>query len=134
MAIARKQQREYFKGERPERRSYSRAVKTSGGTAVYLAGVGATEDASGRSLVDDFDSQVRASFARIRATLEEAGAGLDDIVTMTVFIVDMKNGSRFVELRKEFFTGGYPASALIGIRELARPEMMLEIQAIAVID
>jgi len=127
-------QRSYFKGERAEQRSYSRAVKTTGRTTIYLAGVGATEDASGKSLVNDFDGQVRASFHRIGATLEEAGAGLDDIVTMTVFIVDMSNGNRFVELRKEFFNENYPGSALIGIKELARPEMMIEIQAIAVTD
>lgn len=54
---------------------------------------------------------------------------------MTVFITDIKNGNRFVEIRKEFFPGGrYPGSALIGIKELARPEMMVEIQAIAVAD
>jgi 2-iminobutanoate/2-iminopropanoate deaminase len=47
----------------------------------------------------------------------------------------MGNGTQFTQLRKEFFQEGrYPASALIGIKELARPEMMVEIQAIAVID
>ena len=71
----------------------------------------------------------------VHATLETAGGKLDDIVTMTVFITDMTNGTRFTQLRKEFFKeGSYPASALIGIKELARPEMMIEIQAIAVVD
>ncbi|MET0586182.1 MAG: RidA family protein, partial [Candidatus Binatia bacterium] len=75
------------------------------------------------------------SFGRMRETLEKAGGKLDDIVTMTVFITDMANGTRFTQLRKDFFQEGrYPASALIGIKELARPEMMVEIQAIAVID
>ena len=78
---------------------------------------------------------MRLSFERIRRTLEKAGGKLDDIVTMTVFITDMANGTRFTQLRKEFFQEGrYPASALIGIKELARPEMMVEIQAVAVID
>jgi 2-iminobutanoate/2-iminopropanoate deaminase len=54
---------------------------------------------------------------------------------MTVFITDMANGTRFTQLRKECFQEDhYPASALIGIKELARPEMMIEIQAIAVLD
>ena len=57
---------------------------------------------------------------------------MDDIVTMTVFITDMRYGDRFVEMRRDYFTH-YPGSALIGIESLARPEMMLEIQAIAVI-
>jgi len=128
------QKREYFKGTQPEQRAYSRAVKTSGATTIYLAGVGATEDASGKSLVGDFEGQVRASFERVGQTLGEAGGRLADIATMTVFIVDMNNGKRFLELRKEIFKHDFPASALIGISKLARPEMMIEIQAIAVID
>ena len=83
----------------------------------------------------DFDSQVRVAFERMRKTLQAAGGGLDDIVTMTVFVTDMANGTRFTQLRKEFFQEDrYPASALIGIKELARPEMMIEIQAVAVVD
>jgi len=47
----------------------------------------------------------------------------------------MANGTRFTQLRKEFFKENkFPASALIGIKALARPEMMVEIQAIAVLD
>ena len=78
---------------------------------------------------------MRSAFTRMRKTLESAGGELGDIVTMTVFITDMANGTRFTQLRKEFFKEGrYPASALIGIKELARPEMMIEIQAIAVLN
>ena len=128
--------REYLPGdERQRERAYSPAVKTSGGKTVYLAGYGAFQDEAGKSYAGDFDGQVRLSFERIRRTLEKAGGKLNDIVTMTVFITNMANGTRFTQLRKEFFQEGrYPASALIGIKALARPEMMVEIQAIAVVD
>jgi enamine deaminase RidA (YjgF/YER057c/UK114 family) len=120
---------------RQRERAYSPAVKITGGTTIYLAGYGAFQDEAGRSYPGDFDAQVRLNFERMRETLAQAGGKLDDIVTMTVFITDMANGTRFTQLRKDFFQEGrYPASALIGIKELARPEMMLEIQAIAVID
>lgn len=125
--------REYFKGDAEEARAYSPAIKVTGGTTVYLAGVGATTDASGKSLGGDFEGQVRATFERIRANLARAGGTLEDIVTMTVFIKDMQYGTHFTQLRKEYFTRGYPCSALIGIDSLARAEMMVEIQAIAVI-
>ena len=125
--------REYFKGDAEEGRAYSPAIKVAGGTTVYLAGVGATTDASGRSLGGDFEGQVRATFERIRANLARAGGTLEDIVTMTVFIKDMQYGTHFTQIRKEYFTRGYPCSALIGIDSLARAEMMIEIQAIAVI-
>ena len=128
--------REFLPGDARQReRAYSPAVKISGGTTIYLAGYGVFQDEAGRSYAGDFDAQVRLSFERIRQTLEKAGGKLDDIVTMTVFITDMANGTRFTQLRKEFFQEGrYPACALIGIKELARPEMMVEIQAIAVVD
>ena len=128
--------REYLAGDARQRgRAYSPAVKTVGGTTLYMAGQTGYQDERGETYPRDFDGQVRVAFDRMRKTLEAAGAKLDDIVTMTVFITDMANGTRFTQLRKEFFQEGrYPASALIGIKELARPEMMIEIQAIAVLD
>jgi enamine deaminase RidA (YjgF/YER057c/UK114 family) len=120
---------------RQEQRSYSPAVIATGKRTIYLAGFGGAEDEEGRSLAGKFDEQVRASFRNIKRTLEKAGASLDDIVTMTIFITDMQYGSRFVEIRKEFFSSDrYPSSAMIGIKELARHEMLIEIQAIAVAD
>ena len=50
-------QRKYYTGEREESRSYSRAVKVTGGATVYLAGHGATEDANGNSLAGNFTAQ-----------------------------------------------------------------------------
>lgn len=120
---------------RQKARAYSPAIKAKGGTTIYLAGHGGFEDQAGKTYPNDFDAQVRVSFDRLRQTLQRAGGSLDDMVTMTVFITDMANGTRFTELRREFFKEGqYPASALIGIRGLARPEMMIEIQAIAIVD
>jgi 2-iminobutanoate/2-iminopropanoate deaminase len=130
------QTRQYLRGDqRQQERAYSPAVKSKGGTTIYLAGHTGFQDESGKTFPGDFDAQVRVTFERMRKTLERAGGSLDDIVTMTVFITDMANGTRFTQLRREFFKEGlFPASALIGIKELARPEMMIEIQAIAVID
>ena len=128
--------RQYLQGDARQReRAYSPAVKVAGGSTVYLAGHAGYQDERGETYPNDFDGQVRVAFERMRKTLEAAGGKLDDIVTMTVFVTDMANGTRFTQLRKEFFPEGrYPASALIGIKDLARPEMMVEIQAIAVID
>jgi enamine deaminase RidA (YjgF/YER057c/UK114 family) len=128
--------KEYLQGsERQASRSYSPAVVTRGGRTVYLAGHGGYRDESGKTYPGDFDAQVRICFERMGSVLEKAGGSLKDIVSMTVFIVNMANGDRFTELRKQFFPEGcYPGSALIGIKELAHPEMMLEIQAIAVIN
>jgi 2-iminobutanoate/2-iminopropanoate deaminase len=122
-----------LKNERAQARGYSQAVVTEGGRIVWLAGQVAAEDSSGRSLAADFDGQVREVFARLGRTLEEAGGRLADMVTMTVFITDARLGDRFTQLRCEIFGDNYPASALITIAGLARPEMLVEVQGIAVI-
>src|SRR5437764_15498035 len=121
-----------LKNERAQARGYSQAVITEGGRTIWLAGQVAIEDASGRSLAADFDGQVREVFARLGRTLEEAGASLGDMVTMTVFITDARLGDRFTALRKEIFSDNFPASALITVAGLARPEMLVEVQGVAV--
>jgi 2-iminobutanoate/2-iminopropanoate deaminase len=128
-----KSPRRYIKRETAQARAYSQAVITEGGRIVWLAGQVGAADASGKSLAGDFDGQVREVFSRLRQTLEEAGGTLGDIVTMTVFITDARNGDRFTRLRKEIFGDNFPASALITVAGLARPEMLVEVQGIAVI-
>ena len=127
-------QRSNLKRETAQARGYSQAVITTGGRTIWLAGQVAIEDAAGRSLAGDFDGQVREVFSRLGRTLEEAGARLSDMVTMTVFITDARLGDRFTQLRREIFGDDFPASALITVAGLARPEMLVEVQGIAVAD
>jgi enamine deaminase RidA (YjgF/YER057c/UK114 family) len=125
---------EHFSGtERQASRSYSPAIVTRGGRTIYLAGQTALQDQDGKSLLGDFEGQTRTIFKMLDATLQKVGAGLKDLVTMTVFINDPRHGDRFVEIRKEFFAAGhYPCSALITVSDFARPGMLIEIQGIAV--
>jgi 2-iminobutanoate/2-iminopropanoate deaminase len=120
-------------GDFPRSRAFSKSITTEGGRIVWLAGQTTVADESGKSLVGDFEGQVRDCFARIGKTLAEAGGTLKDIVTMTVFITDVRNGTRFTELRKEIFQTDFPASALITCVALAHPGMMVEVQAVAVV-
>ncbi|MDA1325290.1 MAG: RidA family protein [Proteobacteria bacterium] len=125
--------RRYLSSAYQRSRSYSPAVITEGGRTIWLAGHLAAEDEEGESLAGDFDGQVRCVFRKLDATLREANAALADIVTMTIFIVDVSNNTRFVELRREFFPdGSYPASTLVTVAALNRPELMVEINAIAI--
>jgi 2-iminobutanoate/2-iminopropanoate deaminase len=126
--------RRYIKRDATQARAYSPAVITEGGRIVWLAGQTVLEDASGKSLAGDFDGQVREIFARLGQTLDEAGAKLADMVTMTVFITDGRYGDRFTQLRREIFGDNFPASALITVTGLARPGMLVEVQGIAVVD
>jgi len=128
-------QRNNVEGTWQKRRSFSPAVIVEGaGRTIYAAGHGAPIDRDGNSLAGDFEAQTRQSFANLAATLEAAGARLQDLVTMTVFIIDARHGDRFTEIRREYFPDGFPASALITVAGFAQPEMMVEIQGIAVVD
>jgi 2-iminobutanoate/2-iminopropanoate deaminase len=126
--------REYVTGEREEQRSYSRAVKVQGGTTVYLAGIGAPTDAQGHSLAGNFTAQAHRVFERLQETMALVGGTLENIVSMTVFITDPRYGDAFVVIRQQYFTRGFPGSALITVHSLAQPEMVVEVQAVAVLD
>jgi 2-iminobutanoate/2-iminopropanoate deaminase len=123
----------HIKRERAQSRAYSQAVITEGGRIVWLAGQVAIADASGKSLAGDFEGQVREIFRLLGTTLAEAGGKLADMVTMTVFITDARHGDRLTELRKEIFDDNFPASTLITCCALARPEMLVEVQGMAVV-
>jgi enamine deaminase RidA (YjgF/YER057c/UK114 family) len=123
----------FIKGERPQQRGYSLAVITEGGKTVWLGGQIATADDSGKSLAGDFEGQVRQIFKLLNATLEKAGGKLSDMVQMTVFITDVRNGDRLTEIRREIFGDNFPGSALITITALANPDAKIEIQGYAVI-
>jgi len=125
--------RTHLKRPAAQARAYSQAVITEGGSIVWLAGQIAIEDVSGKSLASDFDAQVREVFSRLAKTMEEAGGTLADVVTMTVLITDTRYGDRFTQLRKEIFGDNFPASALITIAGLARPEALVEVQGVAVV-
>ncbi len=127
---------QYMEGTpQQKQRAFSPAVITQGGKTIWLAGQTATEDLNHKSIVGDFDGQTRTIFALLDQTLKRAGGSLRNMVSMTVFINDPRNGDRFIELRHEMFPDGkYPASALITVSNFARPGMLIEIQGVAVIE
>lgn len=114
-------------------RAFSPAVITKGDqTIVWVAGhTGATGD-DGSALAGDFDAQFHQTFRNIENTLRQAGCKLADIVTMTVFLIDVRHITRMTELRVQLFGDNFPASAAITVSGFARPEIMIEIQCVAV--
>lgn len=76
--------------------------------------------------------QSKAIFQKIKNLVEAAGAVMDDVVKMTIFITNMENNSGVWKARQEFFTGDFPACSLVEVSALARPEILVEIEAWAV--
>lgn len=126
---------EYLEGTpRQQSRAYSPAVITKGGSTVWLAGQMGVTDEDGHSLAGNFEGQVKEIFRQFDVTLKRAGGSVKDMVTMTVFINDPRNGDRFVAMRHDYFPDGrFPASALITVSNFAVPGSLIEIQGVAVI-
>jgi 2-iminobutanoate/2-iminopropanoate deaminase len=126
---------QYLEGSAAQKeRAFSPAVVTRGGRIIWLAGQTTTVDLNGKSIAGDFLGQARTDFALIDRTLKRNGGSLQNLVTMTVFINDPRNGDPFVKLRREMFPDGkFPASALITVSNFAQPGIVIEIQGVAVI-
>ena len=107
--------------------AYSHGVRV--GDMLFLAGHTGTAE----NEPTNFDTQARQAFAQLEAVLKTAGGSLNDIVTMTVFITDVRLGPEFLKIRKEILGRDFPASALIGVSRLMPVDGLLEIQAIAVL-
>ncbi len=126
--------REYLTLDWTEGRAFSPVVTTQGGKTVWLAGVTAPFDAEGNSLSGDFEAQTHEIFRVIEERLATFGGTLADIVTMTVYIGDTRYGDPFVDIRAtKFEAGHYPSSALITVVGFARPGILLEVKATAVV-
>ena len=126
--------KDYLIDEYGERRAFSRAVATTGGTTVWVAGHTTRTDAEGNDISGDFEAQTHEIFRLIEQRLAHYGGSLSDIVTMTVWLLDVRDSDRFVEIRSEYFDDGrYPSSALITVSAFAQPGVMIEIKPTAVI-
>jgi enamine deaminase RidA (YjgF/YER057c/UK114 family) len=106
----------YAPDARAQERAFSRAVVTDGGKTVWLGGQTGSPD-------KNFEGQARDAFAELDKTIKAVGGtGLKDMVTMTVFIGDVRNGDRLTEIRREIFKDCFPGSALIAVSGFARRE------------
>jgi 2-iminobutanoate/2-iminopropanoate deaminase len=126
-------QKTFVRGTWQQKRAFSPAVIVSGGgRTIYVAGHTGQTAEDGRSLAGDFEAQCRQTFRNIEKTLADADAKLGDLVTMTVFLTDVRHTTRMTELRTEIFGKDFPASAAITVTGFADPSILIEIQGIAV--
>jgi reactive intermediate/imine deaminase len=115
----------------PPANGYSHAVSFNWPTLVISGQV--PLDADGQLVgQDDARTQVRQVFLNISAALAAAGATLEQVVKLTVFLTDMADLQAFREVRDEFIdTSQPPASSLVQVSALVNPEFKVEIEAIA---
>ena len=105
---------------------YSQAVRC--GSTVYLAGqIGL--DPSSMELVSGIEAQTRRVFENLRAVAQAAGGNLNDIVKLTIYLVDLREFGRVNDIMASCFTAPYPARATLGVASLPRGALV-EVDAI----
>jgi reactive intermediate/imine deaminase len=107
----------------------SQAIRAGG--LIFVSGQAAIGQDGGLVGVGDFDAQAEQAFSNLQGVLEAGGSGLDRIVKVTIFLTDMTNFPKIVELRGRWFSEPYPADTIVEVASLALPELEIEIEAIA---
>jgi reactive intermediate/imine deaminase len=104
------------------------------GDMLYISGQAAISPEGEVVGAGDFDRQAEQVFANLERVLKAGGSSLENVVKVTIFLTDMGNFGKIVELRGKYFTPPYPADTIVEVTSLALPELMIEIEAIAVAD
>jgi len=112
---------------------YTHVVESKGGRTLYVSGqVGL--DLSGNLVGASFPAQTQQAFENLKAVLEGAGASFKDVVKLNIHVVDISQLPAFREVRDKYIdTANPPASTAVEVSKLYAPEVLIEIDAVAVV-
>jgi enamine deaminase RidA (YjgF/YER057c/UK114 family) len=112
---------------------YSQVVEVRGGRTVYISGQVAFDSSGNVVGESDFTAQVKQVFANLKARLDEGDASFGDVVKLNFYLLDAANLQIVRDVRDTFVNREHPpASTLVVVKQLFRPELLVEIDAIAV--
>jgi 2-iminobutanoate/2-iminopropanoate deaminase len=118
---------------KPLKPHYSNCVRVEAGPLLFLSGQVAV-DADGKLVgKGDVLAQAKQVFENLRIQLEANGATMADILKLTVFVKDISTFQSLSDLRLSYFPANGPASTIVEISNLAWPEFLIEVEAIAAI-
>lgn len=111
--------------------AFSMAVLQGDGQVIHLKGQ-VSLDKNGRVVgAGDMRAQVRQTLENIRTVLESVGGQMGDIVSLTHYATDIEKFMQAGDVRKAFFAEPYPVTTTVQVARLYRPDLMIEIAAIA---
>ena len=129
-------ERKHFHHNEWTKGRFSEAVTVTGPAKwIFLAGVGAEAEKDGSILhVGDFAAQCRYAYEKIARLLAADGATMADVVKLVTYVTDIKDRDEMNRCRGEAFKGGpLPVHTFLVISQLARPGMIVEMDAIAAV-
>src|SRR5216683_2867372 len=113
---------------------YTHVVEVTGpAKTAYISGQIALDKDGTVVGAGDMKAQAEQVFKNLQAALETAGATFSDVVKMNTYITDMDKAPVVREVRARYFGETAPASTLVQVVHLARPEFLLEIEVIAIV-
>ncbi|WP_070987159.1 RidA family protein [Halofilum ochraceum] len=122
-----------FNEEWNEPLAFSQAVRA--GNQLWIAGQVAVDEDGSPVGIGDGARQAEQVWHNLASVLEAAGGGLDDLVSTTTWIVDRAYRDAATEARQRWLNGpDYPTNTLLIIDGLGRPEYLIEIAAVAILD
>ncbi|MNN36100.1 putative aminoacrylate peracid reductase RutC [compost metagenome] len=112
----------------PADKLWSNAMTVGG--FVFVSGMTARGPDRETVLGENEYEQAKVVFQKIKDMVTAAGGVMNDIVKMTIFVTNIKNNTQVWKAREEFFSGDFPTCTLVEVSSLAKPEILLEIEAI----
>jgi 2-iminobutanoate/2-iminopropanoate deaminase len=114
---------------------YSHVVSApAGGRIVFCAGAVALDGDGNIVGKGDIVAQTRQVMENLRLALEAAGATFDDVVKVTNYVLDASEWQKVLPVRAEYLREPYPASTFLEVKALMFPDLLIKIEAVAVVD
>lgn len=107
---------------------YNQAIKA--GNTLYVSGQVAIDPATNQVVKGTIEVEAILVMNNLKAILEEAGYGFEDVVKSTIFLSDMGNFAKVNEIYGSYFTGNYPARETVQVSVLPK-NLNVEISVIA---
>ena len=119
----------------PKSVGYSQIATVSGGAIVFISGQVALDNSGSVVGKDDFRTQAEQVFRNLRAAMEAVGGNFSDVVKLNYYLVDLSHLPELRDVRDKYITvSNPPTSTAVQVTRLFRPEFLVEVEAVAVLE